>query len=66
MFSKIYKVASCRLVDYFSTVPGWLRLQFDYMTTIFNGFRMASTTGSTRGVVDYDLNNFTRCARLVK
>ena len=40
--------------------------EFDYMTTIFNGFGMASTTGSTRGVVDYDFNNFTRCARLLK
>ena len=39
--------------------------EFDYMTTIFNGFRMASTTGSTSGLVDYDFKKFPRCARLV-
>ena len=56
--------SSCRLVDYFSTVSEWLRLQFDQWTTIFNGFRMASTTVPTSGLVDYDFKKFPRCARL--
>ena len=59
---------SCRVVDYFSTVSGWLRLQFDEWTAIFNGFRMASTTVSSSGllwVVDYDFKFCPRCARLV-
>merc|ERR1712159_810578 len=44
------RVPRCRLLDYFLTVLGWLRLQFDLWTTIFNGFRMASTTDSTSGL----------------
>ena len=34
----------------FSTGPGWLRLQFDQSTTVFDDFRMASTTVLTSGL----------------
>ena len=71
--SRLYRSRFLRLntqegreVDYlgwFSIFSGRLRLRFDYLTTFFNDFRMASTTTSTTRLPDYFFQKKFRAAR---